>query len=292
MQQEEQTRDNSILSELYLREQIAPFLPSLSLRVVQTTGSTNSDLKLVADHFSEDCLLIAGMQTAGRGRSGRSFFSPEQTGLYMSFLLHPGTDLETSTHLTTLAAAATAEAIEEIFNCNIGIKWVNDLYLDGRKIAGILTECSPFFSNGCPSYCIVGIGVNIAPPKQGFPEELASVAGAICSSEEMHLLCREKLAISITQHFFHYYQKFPARNYFPSYLERSIVIGKKVTLLPTACDNPHLYDTTNLEQVTVIGINHDCHLMVRRLDGSQATLSDGEVRINLNGKGSYAPENI
>ena len=123
-------------------------------------------------------IIVAGQQTAGKGRLGRSFFSPVE-GIYMSMVIRPDFDLSRSTLVTVAAAAAVAEAIDEVCGQKeeTRIKWVNDIYLGGGKICGILTEGVSDFESGRIESLIVGIGINTTT--DGFPEELKKTAGAV-----------------------------------------------------------------------------------------------------------------
>ncbi|MBR3862676.1 MAG: biotin--[Clostridia bacterium] len=95
----------------------------------------------------------------GRGRKGRSFFSPDGTGIYMSLLLRPQIHAELALRITTVAAVSVCQAIEKLSSRKPGIKWVNDIYMDGRKVCGILTETA-LASGGRLEYAVLGIGVN------------------------------------------------------------------------------------------------------------------------------------
>lgn len=113
----------------------------------------------------------------GRGRRDHSFFSPPDSGLYLSFLLRPDLSARDALSLTTCAAASVALAIEECAGVDAKIKWVNDVFCHGKKVCGILTEAALDLETGGLQYAIVGIGVNLFPPKGGFPPELPE-AGA------------------------------------------------------------------------------------------------------------------
>ena len=129
--------------EKYLKTQ------SLSIRVVDEVDSTNSVLKrMAAEGAPQGSVLIAERQSAGRGRMGRSFYSPPGTGLYMSLLLRPCMEAQRATLVTTSAAVAVAEAIERLAGEAAQIKWVNDVLFHGRKVCGILTEAGMDFESG------------------------------------------------------------------------------------------------------------------------------------------------
>jgi Biotin/lipoate A/B protein ligase family. len=125
----------------------------------------------------EGTVIIASEQTQGRGRMGRTFFSPPSTGLYMSVILRPQLSLEDSLLITTGTAVAVAKAIETLTQKGVQIKWVNDLFMDGKKVCGILTEASLNVENGGLDYAVVGIGINVCT--KDFPNDLKDLAGSI-----------------------------------------------------------------------------------------------------------------
>ena len=154
-------------------------LPNLHLEVREEVTSTNNVLREQAlAGAPEGTVLIAQRQSAGRGRRDHSFFSPPDSGLYMSFLLRPAFSAQAALLLTTCAAVATALAIEEVTGVETQIKWVNDVFCRGKKVCGILTEGDVDLETGGMRYAVVGIGVNLYPPAGGFPPELAQ-AGAV-----------------------------------------------------------------------------------------------------------------
>ena len=133
--------DSDVLSEEGIRRHLQH--QELQLQVYRTITSTNTVLKtLAAQNAPAGLALVAGEQTAGRGRLGRSFYSPADSGLYLSLLLRPHMSAVQATHLTACAAVAAAETIEELSGRPAQIKWVNDILVNGRKVCGILTEAS------------------------------------------------------------------------------------------------------------------------------------------------------
>ena len=137
--------------------------------------STNNFLKQKAESGEKSgTVIIAKRQTGGKGRLGRSFFSP-QGGMYLSILLRPQISAEKSLFITTAAAVAVCRAIEKVSNKKSGIKWVNDVFIDNKKVCGILTEASLDFETGGLYYAVVGIGVNLYYPKNSFPNDIKSI---------------------------------------------------------------------------------------------------------------------
>lgn len=244
--------------------------------VLQETESTNTLVKeLARSGEPAGTVVIAGSQSGGRGRLGRSFFSPEDTGIYMSILLRPAISPERVVMLTTMAAVAVCEAIENVcgFEAGIcGIKWVNDIFVEGRKVCGILTESS--FSTdkeGRPvtEFCVVGIGINCYEPEGGFPEEIRNTAGALLGERQegfRNRLCRE-----ILERFDMYYGEESLGTHFEKYRERSIVLGREVEVISLA-------DGTK-KCAKAVDIDYDCRLIVRYPDGKTEVLSTGDVSV-------------
>ncbi len=244
----------------YLNEDIKIF-------TVKETASTNDELKKMAlSGEKETVLFVADKQTAGRGRKGRSFFSPEGTGIYMSLLLHPELSAEECTLITPLCAVATAEAIEEVTEVQSTIKWVNDILVDGKKVAGILTE-GAFARNGA-EYVIVGIGINLTEPEGGFPEEIKDIAGAVTENSDG---LRERLIAETVNRFMHHLRNIKSRTFISLYRERLFFLGKEITVIsPDGDYKAYARDIDNM-----------CRLIVCTESGETKVLGSGEISVKL-----------
>lgn len=144
------------------------------LQVHEALDSTNTHAReLARQGAAAGTVIIAQAQSAGRGRLGRSFHSPAGTGLYFSLILRPDCKPEQLMHLTCAAAVAACDAVERSCGLRPGIKWINDLALEGKKLGGILTELS-FSTDGRVSSAVIGIGINVK--KKSFPRELQPIA--------------------------------------------------------------------------------------------------------------------
>lgn len=261
-------------SDVLSEEGIRKFLrsPDLRLRCFTEIGSTNTALKELANRGEGVGLaLVAGRQTAGRGRMGRSFFSPEDSGVYLSLLLRPDMPADQATGITACAAVAAAETLEELSGRKVGIKWVNDLLVEGKKVCGILTEASLDCENGQLSYAVVGIGVNALEPAGGFPEELRDIAGAVFPERSLpELRCR--LAAGILDRLWRYCGGETLQDCFEAYRSRSLVLGQEVELLSPGKEP---------ERALVLDLERDYALRVRLSDGSERRVLSGEVRVRL-----------
>ncbi len=271
-----------VLSAAFIEQKLREEGVNLAVWVEKMVDSTNNVLKqYVAEGERRDMVLLAEEQSAGRGRRGRSFFSPEGTGIYLSLLLHPDATPQEGTMLTTLTAAAAAGAIEKIAEEPVQIKWVNDIWMRGRKISGILTEGSASLEEGKLEYVIVGIGINLYEPAGGFPKELENVAGAVFTNDITRENLRNRLAVEFLANFMKYYKSFPAKDYLEEYRKRSFVIGRKVRILAPEGAPIRGERGGEREIALVLGIDDDCHLQVQYEDGTRENLSSGEISIKI-----------
>lgn len=240
----------------------------IALTVFKETDSTNDRLReLALQGAPEGTVVIAGMQTGGKGRLGRSFFSPSDTGLYMSILLRPDMTAADAVRITTAAAVAVAEAAEEVSGRKADIKWVNDVYMDGLKICGILTEASFNPESGGLEYAVVGIGINVYEPDGGFPQELKGIAGAVLDEHgEDH---RSRMAALVISGFMRYYRELAQNTFLDSYRRRLIWKNEKINLISGNVMTP----------ATLIDVDEGCRLIAELENGERRTVSSGEISI-------------
>ena len=173
-------------------------------------------------------LVIAETQSQGRGRFGRAFFSPEHSGVYVSYVLRPTLPAEQAVMLTSMAAVAVARAIETVASVDVKIKWVNDLYINMRKVCGILCEASMDFESGQLEYAVLGIGVNVAAMM--FPPELKDIATSIVN-ECGQPVSRSRLIAEISNQLEALYPQLATGEFMAESRARSNVIGRDVTVL-------------------------------------------------------------
>ncbi len=260
-----------ILSPQGIQKYIKASYQNLDLHVLQTIDSTNTLVRQKADQGEpEGFIVAANEQTAGRGRYGRDFYSPSGTGLYFSLLLRPTAyAAEQAVGITTMAAVAMCEAIEEVSDEKPKIKWVNDIFIKGKKVCGILTEGSFGLESGMLEYAVLGAGVNLYAPSGGFPEELQEIAGAVFDRPQNDM--KNRLVAAFINHFLDYYRKGNKEDYTEKYRQYSLVIGKEITVI-SAKGNQTAF---------VHGIDDECRLMVEYANGDRAVVSSGEIRIRL-----------
>jgi BirA family biotin operon repressor/biotin-[acetyl-CoA-carboxylase] ligase len=267
-------------------EELKQLLPSgaENLIVCQTIDSTNDEAKRIIAvrgraEIPFGMVIVAEQQTAGRGRLGRRFASPAADSVYISFILPPP-EPQTAIQpflLTGLAAVAVCETIEEFCGARQtpvprqtpGIKWVNDVLINGRKVCGILTEAvSSSGAGGIKSY-VLGIGVNINVPEGDFPEDVRSVAGSVRLRPADRIQFAATLISRIQSG---HARALNGESPISAYRKRSLLPGKPITVLGPGQEN---------REAVAKEILDDGSLLVEYADGRTEALRNGEVSIRL-----------
>ena len=238
----------------------------VGVEVCDSLPSTNTRLKEDASRGApHGTVLIAREQTAGRGRMGRSFHSPDGGGLYMSLLLRPDMAADDVLLITPLTAVAVCRALEASGSPKTDIKWVNDIYIKGKKAAGILVEGA--VTHGGVDYAVVGVGVNLLPPREGFPEDIRDTACAVFDSEDA-VFNLNRLISDLIAELFALYGRLPDRGFMEEYRRRSFLLGREVTV------------TRGGEEYrgVVTDIDGEARLAVKCDDGVSRLFDSGEAR--------------
>lgn len=227
----------------------------------ETVDSTNNYAKrILADGENDVFLAVSAQQTAGRGRQGKVFYSPKGTGVYMSLVVHPDSPLQNAVSATTAAAVAVCRAIEKITDKRPGIKWVNDVYLDGKKICGILTEAVSDFESATVSSVIIGIGVNIKTAD--FPD---SVENGGCLDADVG---RARLVAAVSDELLKIVNG-SYNDFIDYYRSHSIVIGKNIKYLENGI----------WKEAKATGVDDFGGLEIILPNGEHQTLRSGEITI-------------
>lgn len=227
-------------------------------------------------------LLVAEEQTAGRGRLGRRFYSPAKTGVYFS-LIFVANAISTPSIITASAAVAVCRAISSVFTVSAKIKWVNDVFVDGKKVCGILTEGIENVKSGKIEAAIIGIGITILP-NSNMPKSLENIVGKLCDfqlketgdfeewlSEKKNNLIQETV-LQLLKILENPDEEFPLA--MREYKDRSNLLGATITFSPVIGDEKKNF------QCTVLDITDDAKLVVQMNDGSKKTLESGEVTLH------------
>lgn len=249
-------------------------------RILSTVPSTNTFLKdLAACGESSYTFVTAEQQTAGRGRNDRVFLSPNNNGIYLSLLLRPSIDLSISTPtdsvlVTACAAVAAHKAIKAVLGIKTGIKWVNDIYLEGKKVCGILCEGSYCASKNEYEYIVVGIGINLFGNFIG--TDIENIASSLLP-ENKYANCamiKNKLTAVFLNYFDEIYRNQIGKGthrFIKEYRKALFIIGKDVEVI---CGN-------TVRNARVVDLNDDFSLSVEYSDHSREALSCGEVRLKI-----------
>lgn len=260
--------ETDVLSETGVRGYLSGAARELDITVFGEVGSTNTLMREYANSGApEGRVIIAGSQTEGRGRMGRTFFSPSDTGLYMSILLRPELTADKAVKITTAAAAAVCEAIEKISELEPKIKWVNDVYLRGKKVCGILTEAGFSTENNGLDYAVAGIGINVYEPEGGFSEDIRDIAGPVFTERKID--ARNRLAGELLNSFTRLYGELAENSYHKIYEERLMWIGEEIYIISQNEKIP----------AKILGVDSDCRLRVEYGDGSEGVVASGEISI-------------
>lgn len=255
-------------SDILSTESVLPHLrhqvPVLVHATVDSTNKVAASLSL--EEAVHGTTVIASEQTAGRGRRGRNFYSPKDTGLYMSIIIVPTFDVSKAVLVTAAIAVAVSRAIDQVTGLSTSIKWVNDVYLEGKKVCGILTEAISDFETGQIHRVVVGIGINCRT--ENFPPTAGNNPGSLGGN-----VPRGKLAAQIIDNFLDIVDSIEDRDFIREYRSRSMLLGEKINIFPSMDAEP--------EPATALDINQDGELIVEMEDGTRRTLSTGEVSIRL-----------
>ena len=227
-------------------------------------------------------IFVAEKQTAGRGRLGRTFVSPEKSGIYFSLIYAPEGGIKDPARLTACSAVAVCRAIKKLYNYDAQVKWINDIFANGKKICGIGTEGITNFESGLIEAAIIGIGVNVNQDKNAFSGELGKIAGSLEEAfKEKNIaakLNRCNIAAQIAGEVFSILEEDKKsaaahRKIIEEYKNASLLIDKKITVFPLIGDKKSSY------KATAIDIDENAGLVVKLSDGETRTLHSGEVSL-------------
>lgn len=250
--------DNDILNAQEIKKSL-----SFDCRVeyYKTLDSTNNVAKRIIAEGEDDVLLVVGEeQTAGRGRQGKSFYSPGGTGIYMSLVVHPMIELQNAVTATTAAAVAVCRAIESLTDKKPMIKWVNDVYLDGKKICGILTEAVTDFETQTVSSIIIGIGINLTTKDFPCDVQNASCLNADVKRAELIGAVANELNRIVNSGYGEFLEYYRAH---------SLVVGEDIVFIKNGVST----------SARAVGIDDFGGLEVELADGTRTTLRSGEITV-------------
>jgi len=260
---------SDILSAEGVRVYLNKTAQAAELFVFDEIDSTNLEAKRRAIGRGNDAaIIIANSQTLGRGRFGRTFHSPEGCGIYMSILLKPTKEqMAEAVMLTTAAAVAVCRAVNSLSDVSPQIKWVNDIYVNDKKVCGILTEAVADMESGMIESVVIGIGINFKTGEQPLPDEIANIAGAIFDKKVP--ISRNRMAAQVVNELFDILPDLQTRSFLKEYRERSMLLGKEI-----------VYSRGDQKFSAIAeDIDDDGALVVTFIDGTREALRSGEVSV-------------
>lgn len=262
--------ESDVISLASLAPLVTCGIDAENINVLLETDSTNNVAKaLAAKGAPAGTVVISNRQTGGKGRRGRSFFSPDG-GIYLSMILRPQISAEGASFITTTAAVAACRAVEAVCGVKAQIKWVNDVFIDGKKASGILTEASTDLESGIIEWAVVGIGINVYLGGADVPEEIKAIAGAVLNSKPQGDV-RLRLAAELINTLYLLEQSPNEKGIMDEYRSRSFLQGRRVTVI--CADGSY--------NAAVNGITPEGHLQVTCENGESRELFTGEVSIRV-----------
>lgn len=256
------------LSGIVIENALEHQIEVLTFDVLESTNKYAKQLAL--DGLSQPIAIIANQQTNGYGRYGRNFYSPAKTGLYLSLAIPVKTGNFNAGLLTTGIATVVAQVLEDNYAINVGIKWVNDLIYQNKKIAGIMTEGLTDLESGSLNTVIIGLGLNIG--SVAFPDDLKNKAGSLNLEHVDHNM----LATKIIDNILILMNNYLAAKFMPKYLDLSIVIGQQVEL--------------NRQGEIIVGVVDDIDnngALILKTADKVVTVNSGEIKKTTIVNGEY-----
>lgn len=272
----------NLLSKEAIRGRLSADWADLHIHCFETTTSTSLVARTQVDDGEFPCLIVANGQTKGRGRRGKRFYSPHGIGLYFSLAFLWDRD-GSEALVTTMAAVAVCRVLEETFGIVAEIKWVNDIFIDGKKIGGILTEAISMSYASKAKAIIIGIGLNLVRPGDGYPVELRDKVGALSDfldrpsenadgiafvedDQGILVINRNVLVAMIVNELSKIIRALPNREYLDEYRGRCFILGKKVVI-------------DDGRTVVPTGVSDDGALIYLDENGRECELISGEISL-------------
>ncbi|MCQ2509489.1 MAG: biotin--[acetyl-CoA-carboxylase] ligase [Lachnospiraceae bacterium] len=247
---------SDVLSKAGILAELQGTAPDLEIRILDEVDSTNNEAKrMLASGFSGKALIVAETQTMGRGRRGKSFYSPAGAGLYFSLILPAGDMTDKISMLTIVTACAVLRALKKKTDAPVQLKWVNDLFIGEKKLGGILSEATTDLESGRTEAVVIGIGINLR--KTAFPDELKEVAVALNSQIPRNVLIAELVRELLSADWAR-----PEKE-LDFYRENSLVLSRKIW-----------YER---EEVLALEIDDTGALVVQHGDGREETIRGGSI---------------
>lgn len=267
-------KENDIISVEGISQYLDDKAIAKKINIFKTIGSTNvTAKKLAVDGATHGTVVISEEQTKGRGRLGRTFYSPASKGIYLSIILRPKFSISNSVLITTAASVAVCHAIMSVIKCDPKIKWVNDIYIENKKVCGIMTEAITDFESGEVDSIILGIGINFSTSKTDFPKEIQDIAGSLMSMvgkcNQSGDITRNQLVAKLINNITNVCDMALSRNHLDEYKMRSTILNQKI----------EVHALNEVIEAFAIDINDNGGLIIRTNDGEVSSINSGDVSI-------------
>lgn len=258
-----------MLSLERIKDSLCDELKDIDVNIFDEVTSTNTLLKEEGNNKNEWCIFIASSQTGGKGRLGRSFYSPQSSGVYFSILLKPDLEIQKAILITTAASVAVTRTLEILGSPNAQIKWVNDIFVDNKKVCGILTESVINTETKKLDFAVLGVGINLVKPEEGFPKEIKNIAGAVFQNETENL--KERFVAEFLNEFYCIYKELNEKSFMNEYREKCFFLGEEITVI----------QGDSKRKATAISVDENARLEVENENGEREFLSSGEISIKI-----------
>ncbi|MBQ4103795.1 MAG: biotin--[Clostridia bacterium] len=258
-----------MLSLERIKDSLCDELKDIDVNIFDEVTSTNTLLKEEGNNKNEWCTFIASSQTGGKGRLGRSFYSPQSSGVYFSILLKPDLEIQKAILITTAASVAVTRTLEILGSPNAQIKWVNDIFVDNKKVCGILTESVINTETKKLDFAVLGVGINLVKPQEDFPEDIKEIAGVVFENDRENL--KERFVAEFLNEFYCIYKELNEKSFMNEYREKCFFLGEEITVIQSEAKRI----------ATAISVDENACLEVEYENGEREFLSSGEISIKI-----------
>ncbi|MBO7432100.1 MAG: biotin--[acetyl-CoA-carboxylase] ligase [Elusimicrobia bacterium] len=251
------------INEFSIKEYLQKKNRNIDFQIFDTIDSTNIYAKKIVKNLTKNTIIISNSQTNGQGKFGRTFYSPANTGLYMTIVLKENIETLKVFSITFLCALAVCKTIEKLTEIKPKIKWINDIFINDKKCCGILTECVTNFKTNVSTDIIAGIGININTVK--FPKDLKDIAISL----QKNNINKNQMTAEIINNFFKFYNNLSIKQIIEKYKKYCFVLGKDI-----------YYTKENIKHIAkAIDINDFGNLIIKDINGNLQTLEYEEIKI-------------
>ena len=250
------------INEFSIKEYLQKKNRNIDFQIFDTIDSTNIYAKKIVKNLTKNTIIISNSQTNGQGKFGRTFYSPANTGLYMTIVLKDKIETSKVFSITFLCALAVCKAIEKLTDVKPKIKWINDIFVKDKKCCGILTECETNLKTNISTDIIAGIGININTVK--FPKDLKDIAISLQQND----INKNQMTAEIINNFFKFYNNLNIKQIIEKYKKYCFVLGKDIC-----------YTKENIKYIAkAIDINDFGNLIIKDINGNLQTLEYEEIK--------------